>query len=127
MTISYNQTALVGFLQSFVTLFLCGDENIVLHFDTFNKYANVNLTISNNLFVLSFQAGISSAYQEKPCLNPYDPECPDTAPNKETKQVSCLLIYIIVKCQNFKGSIHFESFIHLTHSLSACYQDLKLS
>jgi|OM-RGC.v1.036680982 hypothetical protein len=38
-----------------------------------------------------FQAGITSAYQEKPCLNPYDPGCPVTAPNKATKQVSCLI------------------------------------
>nr|XP_023025713.1 protein patched [Leptinotarsa decemlineata] len=28
------------------------------------------------------RAGITTGYQEKPCLNPQDPECPDTAPNK---------------------------------------------
>lgn len=28
------------------------------------------------------RAGITSAYQEKPCLDPSDPECPLTAPNK---------------------------------------------
>ncbi|XP_072401810.1 protein patched [Diabrotica undecimpunctata] len=28
------------------------------------------------------RAGITTGYQEKPCLNPKDPECPDTAPNK---------------------------------------------
>ncbi|KAL1492732.1 hypothetical protein ABEB36_010942 [Hypothenemus hampei] len=27
------------------------------------------------------RAGITSGYQEKPCLNPKDPECPETAPN----------------------------------------------
>ncbi|KAK3783201.1 hypothetical protein RRG08_046993 [Elysia crispata] len=27
------------------------------------------------------RAGITTAYQEKPCLNPKDPECPKTAPN----------------------------------------------
>ena len=27
------------------------------------------------------RAGITSGYQEKPCLNPQDPECPPTAPN----------------------------------------------
>jgi len=27
------------------------------------------------------RAGISTGYQEKPCLNPKDPECPPTAPN----------------------------------------------
>lgn len=31
-------------------------------------------------------AGISSGYTEKPCLNPYDPLCPDSAPNKRSKQ-----------------------------------------
>jgi hypothetical protein len=35
-----------------------------------------------------FQAGISSGYQEKPCLDPRDPECPPTAPNKLSGQVS---------------------------------------
>ena len=33
------------------------------------------------------QAGITSGYQEKPCLNPFDPDCPATAPNKESRQV----------------------------------------
>lgn len=32
-------------------------------------------------------AGISSAYQEKPCIDPSDEECPDTAPNKQSGQV----------------------------------------
>ncbi len=36
---------------------------------------------------LHFQAGINSGYQEKPCLNPLDPDCPPTAPNKDSKQV----------------------------------------
>lgn len=38
------------------------------------------------LFLL-FQAGITSAYQEKPCLDPTDPECPLSAPNKNLTQV----------------------------------------
>ncbi|KAK2149885.1 hypothetical protein LSH36_433g03015 [Paralvinella palmiformis] len=32
------------------------------------------------------RAGIGSAYQEKPCLNPEDTECPKTAPNAGSKQ-----------------------------------------
>ena len=28
------------------------------------------------------RAGINSGYQEKPCLDPQDPQCPDSAPNK---------------------------------------------
>lgn len=32
------------------------------------------------------RAGITSAYQEKPCLDPTDPECPLSAPNKNLTQ-----------------------------------------
>ncbi|XP_065204858.1 protein patched-like [Planococcus citri] len=32
------------------------------------------------------RAGITTGYQEKPCLNPRDPECPDTAPNKNSSR-----------------------------------------
>ncbi|XP_063841882.1 protein patched-like [Scylla paramamosain] len=32
------------------------------------------------------RAGITTAYQEKPCLDPTDPLCPDTAPNKHSGQ-----------------------------------------
>ncbi|CAL1269676.1 unnamed protein product [Larinioides sclopetarius] len=30
------------------------------------------------------RAGITTAYQEKPCLNPHDDQCPETAPNKKS-------------------------------------------
>ncbi|NP_001310737.1 protein patched-like [Parasteatoda tepidariorum] len=32
------------------------------------------------------RAGITTAYQEKPCLQPLDEECPATAPNKRNRQ-----------------------------------------
>lgn len=32
------------------------------------------------------RAGITSGYTEKPCLDPKDPKCPDTAPNKQSQQ-----------------------------------------
>lgn len=32
------------------------------------------------------RAGITTGYQEKPCLNPGDPECPTTAPNYNSSQ-----------------------------------------
>ncbi|XP_019865928.1 protein patched [Aethina tumida] len=32
------------------------------------------------------RAGITTGFQEKPCLNPQDPECPETAPNFNTTQ-----------------------------------------
>lgn len=33
------------------------------------------------------RAGISTGYTEKPCLDPKDPLCPLTAPNKNSSQV----------------------------------------
>ncbi|BFZ16560.1 hypothetical protein BsWGS_19599 [Bradybaena similaris] len=33
------------------------------------------------------RAGITTGYQEKPCLNPKDPNCPATAPNYNSSQV----------------------------------------
>lgn len=38
--------------------------------------------------LFTFQAGITVGYQEKPCLNPKDKECPNTAPNKNSSHVS---------------------------------------
>lgn len=32
------------------------------------------------------QAGITTGYIRKPCLNPFDPQCPQSAPNKKSKQ-----------------------------------------
>lgn len=40
------------------------------------------------MFIIYFKAGINSGYQEKLCLDPEDPDCPETAPNKKTKKVS---------------------------------------
>ena len=37
------------------------------------------------LFLFIIQAGITSAYQRKPCLNPKDPLCPSTAPNYDSE------------------------------------------
>lgn len=33
------------------------------------------------------RAGITNGYQSKPCLDPQDPECPMTAPNKQSQTV----------------------------------------
>ncbi|XP_043484332.1 protein patched isoform X3 [Leptopilina heterotoma] len=44
--------------------------NVVFDFDTLEIYMK--------------RAGITYGYQEKPCLNPEDSECPQSAPNKET-------------------------------------------
>jgi hypothetical protein len=34
------------------------------------------------------RAGITTGYTEKPCLNPKDKQCPDSAPNKKSQLVS---------------------------------------
>lgn len=33
------------------------------------------------------RAGISTGYTEKPCLDPRDPLCPESAPNKKSQKV----------------------------------------
>lgn len=38
------------------------------------------------------RAGITYAYMKKPCLDPTDPQCPETAPNKKSGHVSDLNI-----------------------------------
>jgi len=38
------------------------------------------------------RAGITNGYQSKPCLNPADPECPETAPNKQSQKVKFIKI-----------------------------------
>ncbi|XP_075216920.1 protein patched isoform X2 [Lycorma delicatula] len=47
------------------------------------------------------RAGISTAYQEKPCLNPLDSECPDSAPNKKSGQVPDIGAELTGGCYGF--------------------------
>lgn len=47
------------------------------------------------------RAGITSGYQEKPCLNPKDPECPDTAPNKNSSQIPDIGAELTSGCYGF--------------------------
>ena len=54
------------------------------------------------------RAGITNGYQSKPCLNPKDPECPDSAPNKRSQQVS-FIFPILVNLQKESPSIYFPS------------------
>ncbi|XP_076462162.1 protein patched homolog 1-like [Babylonia areolata] len=48
-------------------------------------------------------SGVGSGYQEKPCLNPYDEQCPDTAPNKRSKQVPDLGASLTGGCSGFSS------------------------
>ncbi|XP_037941550.1 protein patched-like [Teleopsis dalmanni] len=47
-------------------------DNISFDFETVEQYMK--------------RAAITSGYIEKPCLNPLNPQCPDTAPNKNSTQ-----------------------------------------
>ena len=60
-------------------------------------YNDLFYFLVNNLFLnllINFKAGISSGYVMKPCLDPFDPECPKTAPNYKTKKV---IIPVVLK------------------------------
>jgi len=47
------------------------------------------------------RAGINSGYQEKPCLNPSDPLCPETAPNKKSGRVPDIGAELTGGCYGF--------------------------
>nr|CAD7410068.1 unnamed protein product [Timema poppensis] len=47
------------------------------------------------------QAGISNGYQGKPCLDPSDTECPETAPNKMSGQVPDIGAELTGGCYGF--------------------------
>ncbi|XP_052888591.1 protein patched isoform X2 [Anopheles moucheti] len=47
------------------------------------------------------RAGISTGYTEKPCLNPKDKQCPETAPNKKSGQVPDIGASLTGGCYGF--------------------------
>ncbi|KRT79623.1 Hedgehog receptor [Oryctes borbonicus] len=47
------------------------------------------------------RAGITSGYQEKPCLNPRDPECPQSAPNYNSTQPLDIGTHLTSGCYGF--------------------------
>nr|XP_031831591.1 protein patched isoform X4 [Nomia melanderi] len=47
------------------------------------------------------RAGITNGYQSKPCLDPTDPECPETAPNKKSQQVPDIGAELTGGCYGF--------------------------
>ncbi|PVD22694.1 hypothetical protein C0Q70_15950 [Pomacea canaliculata] len=48
-------------------------------------------------------SGVGTAYQEKPCLNPQDEDCPDTAPNKNSSQPLDLGEVLTGGCHGFSS------------------------
>lgn len=55
--------------------------------------------LQRNVSVL--QAEITTGYQEKPCLNPRDPECPTTAPNRLSNQALDIGAQLTGGCNGF--------------------------
>ncbi|KAJ7372958.1 Protein patched 1 [Desmophyllum pertusum] len=51
------------------------------------------------------EAGITSGYMEKPCLDPYDPECPKTASNYKTKKKPDIGVELTGGCQGFAKKV----------------------
>jgi len=51
--------------------------------------------------LFEIQAGITTAYQEKPCLNPMDEDCPSTAPNKLSKTLPDIGAELTGGCYGF--------------------------
>ncbi|RLU17567.1 hypothetical protein DMN91_009803 [Ooceraea biroi] len=47
------------------------------------------------------RAGITNGYQSKPCLNPADAECPETAPNKKSQEVPDVGVELTGGCYGF--------------------------
>lgn len=53
------------------------------------------------------KAGVGHGYMDRPCLNPVDPECPSTAPNKNSTTVSSYARYFTCFCAvvSFKSGL----------------------
>eukprot|EP00095_Tigriopus_kingsejongensis_P000792 maker-scaffold67_size430214-snap-gene-3.36 protein:Tk00792 transcript:maker-scaffold67_size430214-snap-gene-3.36-mRNA-1 annotation:"patched 1 " len=47
------------------------------------------------------RAGITTGYQNKPCLNPFDPDCPATSPNKNSIQIPNIGAELTGGCYGF--------------------------
>ncbi|KAK7100530.1 hypothetical protein V1264_023464 [Littorina saxatilis] len=61
------------------------------------------LDIGKQLEDIMNASGIGTGYQLKPCLNPHDPECPVTAPNKHSKQLPDLGGTLTNGCTGFSS------------------------
>ncbi|XP_041359146.1 protein patched homolog 1-like isoform X2 [Gigantopelta aegis] len=73
-------------LPEYLTWKMLNPRGLVTAMKEYAKYSGIYFPVEALEEVFD-RAGIGSAYQEKPCLNPYDPECPTTAPNKYNKQI----------------------------------------
>ena len=78
--------------------------------------ASVTIVVYMVMYCVCCQAGVDSGYLEKPCLNPHDEQCPATAPNKNSDQVS--------KQLQLKKNITFRIF-KIQVSLAVWLEELK--
>ncbi|XP_032585536.1 protein patched isoform X2 [Drosophila mojavensis] len=62
-----NPSALMQFIKQEIS-----DQKVSFDFETVEQYMK--------------RAAIGTGYMEKPCLNPLHPQCPETAPNKNSQQ-----------------------------------------
>ncbi|XP_033103674.1 protein patched homolog 1-like isoform X2 [Anneissia japonica] len=49
-------------------------------------------------------SGIGHGYQDRPCLNPYDPDCPSKAPNKISKEIPDFTTLMTGGCSGYAKS-----------------------
>ncbi|XP_029473971.1 protein patched homolog 2 [Rhinatrema bivittatum] len=55
------------------------------------------------------KAQVGQAYMDRPCLDPRDPECPDSAPNKHGKQTADIPLELTGGCHGFsKKFMHWQ-------------------
>ncbi|KAK8750197.1 hypothetical protein OTU49_015299, partial [Cherax quadricarinatus] len=77
-------------------------QKILDNMRAFERYESVFPFSSFAAFMK--RAGITTAYQEKPCLDPTDPLCPDSAPNKHSKQPPDVGAELTGGCYGFAGN-----------------------
>lgn len=77
--------------------------------DAVDKLSQFSPSMANNIRELMDKAGISTGYQEKPCLDPHDPACPETAPNFSSKEPPDVASVLAQGCDGFaKNYMHFS-------------------
>ncbi|XP_074642065.1 protein patched homolog 1-like [Tubulanus polymorphus] len=55
------------------------------------------------------RVGVTSGYQEKQCLNPFDPKCPISAPNKHSKKLPNIGAEVTNGCHGFAANyMHWQ-------------------
>lgn len=56
------------------------------------------------------KAQVGHAYMNRPCLNPSDPDCPNSAPNKEQRQVGTFMTCRFYYCCYYSNYYYYYYF-----------------